>query len=72
MNESDLEKLWDRLLSRQPELVLKAFRTLKSQDREAVMDHLRRMASEPGWHPEQVKSARVALDALSGAQDEGD
>ncbi len=65
MNESSfLEKTWDAILSRDPERVCKAFLALQAADQAVIMDHLRKMVSEPGWHPEQVISAREALKAL--------
>ena len=48
-----LEHLWDNLLSRNPEQVLKVFATLDEIQQKSVLDHLNRMAQEPGWHPEQ-------------------
>jgi hypothetical protein len=61
-----LERLWDNLLSRQPEQVRGAFIPLKTEEKQAVLAHLKKMASEPGWHPEQQLSAQVALQALEG------
>ena len=60
-----LEVLWDNLLSRQPDQVRAAFVTLTKAEQQAVLDHLRRMSQEAGWHPEQRRSAQAALDALS-------
>lgn len=68
MNESlsnELENLWDRLLSRQDNLVQEAFQELSREEQTAVRAHLERMSEEPGWHPEQQKSAQAALKALS-------
>lgn len=62
--EDALEALWDDLLSGQPERVRRAFGGLSEEERQAVMAHLRRMASESGWQPEQRESARLALAAL--------
>lgn len=59
-----LEDIWDRILSRQPGQILTAFRELDQASQQTVLDHLRRMASEDGWHPEQVKSAAAALSVL--------
>lgn len=71
MNDSflqpdDLERLWDQLLSRQPEQIRQAFQSLQPGEQTAVMAHLQRMASEDGWHPEQRRSAQAALTALQG------
>jgi hypothetical protein len=61
---TDLEALWNALLSRQARAVREAFQTLNAEQRLAVLEHLQRMASEPGWHPEQRRSAQAALAAL--------
>lgn len=58
------EDLWDAILSRQSEQILQAYLALTEEDQQAILNHLKRMASEPDWHPEQVSSARVALDLL--------
>lgn len=60
------ENLWDDLLSRDQNRIQSAFTRLNSQEKIAVLDHLRRMATEPGWHPEQCESARAALSTLGG------
>jgi hypothetical protein len=63
-DSSDLENLWDSLLSREPEQVRAAFARLEPGERQSVVAHLRRMAGESGWHPEQRRSAEAALEAL--------
>jgi hypothetical protein len=63
-SQDELEALWDALLSRQTDLILKAYNSLDIEDKEAVMNHLRRMSTEMGWHPEQAASAKSALDVL--------
>jgi hypothetical protein len=60
----DLESLWGNLLSRKPELIRAAFDRLNPSEQQSVLAHLNRMASEPGWHPEQRASALAALQAL--------
>ena len=64
---SYLEKVWDQLLSRDNKQVLSAFSSLDEISQKNVLDHLSRMTSEEGWHPEQVKSAQSALDALEAS-----
>lgn len=59
-----LEKTWDAILSRDPEPICMTFYALQAADQVVIMDHLHKMVSEPGWHPEQVISAREALKAL--------
>lgn len=59
-----LEHLWDRLLSREPEKILQAFGELDKTERGLIQAHLQRMASEPDWHPEQVRSAQAAIDTI--------
>jgi hypothetical protein len=58
------EDFWDAILSRQPALIRKACETLSEEERQALLAHLRRMTSEPGWHPEQTASALAALQAF--------
>ena len=59
-----VEQIWDNLLSREPGSVRAAYSTLDKEEQAAVLSHLRKMASEPGWHPEQKKSADIALEEL--------
>ena len=67
----NIEDLWDALLSRQPEQVRAAFRSLEPDLQHSVLAHLQRMTSEPGWHLEQRLSAQAALDALEGFEGVG-
>lgn len=60
-----LEFFWDNLLSRSPERILAIFKTVDEESQQIVISHLRKMASETGWHPEQVISAQAALDVLA-------
>lgn len=61
-----LEAFWDAILSRQPERIRAAYLPLDQATRGALISHLTRMVSEPGWHLEQIQSAQAALDALEG------
>jgi len=63
-DDAYLEKLWDDLLSRQANTIQSAFKSLQPSERRNVKAHLERMASEPGWHPEQRISANAALEAI--------
>ena len=60
-----LEIVWDALLSRQPAQVQAAYAALDPASQQVVLAHLRRMTTEPGWHPEQIQSAQAALAALA-------
>lgn len=62
--DDTIETFWEDILSRQPERIQAAFVSLSEDEQIAVLDHLKRMASEPGWHPEQVASASKALETL--------
>jgi hypothetical protein len=64
MAEDPLQAFWDALLSRQDERVREVFANLDKPGQIAVLDHLRRMCSEEGWHPEQIRSAQEALRVL--------
>jgi len=58
------ELFWTEILSRDPDRVQAAFSPLPDHEMESVSAHLQRMVSEDGWHPEQVISARAALEAI--------
>lgn len=59
-----LEDLWDKILSRQPEQIRKAFMSLRSDEQQSVLTHIKHMATDPGWHPEQRIFAQAAIEAL--------
>jgi hypothetical protein len=63
-NHLSVEQLWDNLLSREIEKIKSSFQHLNQSDRIAVIEHLNRMTTEDGWHPEQNKSAQIALQAI--------
>ena len=63
-----IETFWEEILSRQQERIQIAFRSLSADEKAAVLDHLKRMTTEPGWHPEQIESALKALEALNNEQ----
>jgi hypothetical protein len=59
-----LETFWSDLLSADPARIRSAASGLSPDERQAVVDHLRRMAAEPGWSDGQRRNARAALHAL--------
>jgi len=59
-----LESLWDSLLSRDADHIRQAFSCLDEAKKNFVLEHLKRMQTEPGWYPQQRQSAMVALKAL--------
>jgi len=63
-----LEQMWDKILSRLPEDVREAFHDLEVHEQQAILEHLQRMVSEPGWHVEQRISAQAALAALENSE----
>lgn len=60
-----LENLWDRILSGNAEVVQEAFYSLDAEKQSSILAHLQRMVAEDGWQPEQISSAKAALEALS-------
>jgi hypothetical protein len=64
-DSSFIETTWDSLLSRDPSQIRLAYAALDAASKKVVVDHLQKMCTEEGWHPEQVVSAQVALRALS-------
>ncbi len=69
---NNLEAIWNSLLSRNPEEIQKIFAGLDPVSKNEVLNHLKIMISETGWHPEQVKSARIALEALTQRKESGE
>lgn len=58
------EIFWTEILSRQAEHVHAAYSALPEEEKIAILIHLKKMTTEPGWHPEQVESASTALEIL--------
>ena len=55
------ELLWDELLSEDAARVGRAWNELTDDECEAVLAHLRCMASEPDWQAAQKQAAEAAL-----------
>lgn len=66
--EAFLEQTWDGILSREAHKVTSVYTGLNDENRKVVLAHLHKMAEEDGWHPEQVKSARYALQVIEGLE----
>ncbi len=66
----ELEKLWEALLSRDSATIRSTFNQLPDNEQKNILLHLRRMANEPGWHPEQRISAQAALEALASGSEQ--
>ncbi len=62
--QDQLARLWDNLLSAEPERIRQAFNELDTPSQHTVLAHLQRMASEDGWQTEQRLSADAALRVL--------
>lgn len=65
----DIDELWEQLLSGEAARVRRAWHELTDEEAAAVLDHLRRMASEDGWQPAQRQAAAAALDAIQAEAD---
>jgi hypothetical protein len=63
-----LEQIWNQILSRQPDQIRQAYSNLNPVEQRAVLEHLRVMATEPGWHQEQRLSAQAALETIEAIQ----
>jgi hypothetical protein len=60
-----VELFWESLLSRRPDQIQAAFNSVDKITQAQVLDHLLQMATEEGWHTEQVISAQTALEILA-------
>jgi hypothetical protein len=64
MDPLSLEEFWEELLSRQPSRITAAYAKISGAEKDSIIKHLNKMTTEPGWHPEQRKSAQAALNVL--------
>ena len=60
----DLENFWEKLLSRDSELIRQAWGTLSAEEKKSVYEHLKDMATGEGWMEVQRESAKAALKVL--------
>jgi hypothetical protein len=60
----NIEELWERILSRDKELIKKAFLSLNQEEKQQILAHLNEMSSGSGWHKEQKNSADAALKVI--------
>ncbi|NIM93730.1 MAG: hypothetical protein GTO18_08475 [Anaerolineales bacterium] len=60
------EAFWSDVLSEDPTRIHSAIESISSEEREAVISHLERMANEPGWLEGQQRRAQFALKVLEG------
>ncbi|MBN2046541.1 MAG: hypothetical protein JW750_01760 [Anaerolineaceae bacterium] len=57
--------VWEYLLSRDFDVIREAYQSIPESQREAIREHLKRMLTEEDWHPEQMKSAEIALAVIA-------
>jgi hypothetical protein len=62
--KQSIELIWDKLLSRDPQIIISVFNHLNQSEKNTVLEHLRKMNSEAGWLPVQKESAEAALQAI--------
>lgn len=55
------EDIWGRILSQKEDVVSNILKILSDEEKEDIVNHLYRMTSEVGWHPDQIISAQFAL-----------
>jgi hypothetical protein len=60
----DAIEIWEHILSRDPDLIQKAYSSLNKDERQSLMGHLVKMTTETGWHPEQKESALIAMKII--------
>jgi len=60
----DLEQLWEDLLSEDAARIRRAWGDLTDAEGVAILAHLRRMRTEPGWQPPQQHAAAQALQVI--------
>ncbi|MCB9437392.1 MAG: hypothetical protein H6673_10430 [Anaerolineales bacterium] len=68
MSDQWLEYFWGEILSRDTQRIQATFASIEAADeRQAILAHLCKMATEAGWAEPQRVSAQAALDALNHA-----
>jgi hypothetical protein len=60
----NIEEVWEALLSENPAAIRKLWMDLTDDEALAVLEHLKRMASEEGWQPAQKQAAETALRVI--------
>jgi len=58
------ESIWNKLLSRSEDSILTTYNELNNEEKRTVIDHLKKMVTEDGWHIEQMKSTRLAITVI--------
>jgi len=61
---SDPESFWTDILSEEPATISRALNSLSKDERSLVIEHLTRMANEPGWTPGQQRCVELALSVI--------
>ena len=56
--------IWTEILSRNEEHIRQTFLSLSQTEKITVRADLIKMTTEPDWHPQQIQSAQIALDAV--------
>ena len=64
MLDNELEHIWNGILSKEGELIISTYNSLDEDSKIVVLQHLKRMVTEEGWHPKQVVTAQTALNAI--------
>ncbi|MBP7690778.1 MAG: hypothetical protein KA764_02625 [Anaerolineales bacterium] len=64
-NDLTLDDLWEALLSEEAPRIRKAWLALTDDEAGAVLEHLRRMTTEPDWADLQRQAAGAALAAIA-------
>ena len=64
-----LADFWENILSRNKELIKSAIVQVSKEERDQIIHHLQKMAFEPGWHEEQIISAKYALNVVQNGRD---
>jgi len=62
------DNLWEDILSRDQEIIRKAYLRVSRNDQTAIKNHLQEMCGESDWHPQQKMSAEIALSAINSIE----
>ena len=69
MFDKELERIWNGVLSKDPDTIQKTYRSLDKASKSVILQHLERMVTEEGWVEAQAAAAQAALTAIKAMLD---
>lgn len=58
------DNLWEAILSQNADAIKTAYLSMDAEEQASTLAHLRKMSTEDGWHPAQIRSALIAIQTI--------